>query len=324
MRLHPEMSRSKAALLAFLLLSLAFVPAASAQFTSSSLTLTVYADGSARVTQVLSANSSAVLISVQLLSPVLSDAVAVDQGGSPLSFQISGSNITIYTLGSTRVTLQYDTDALTSKQGTVWTLSFDSSYSATAVLPVGSMVTLVSGAPTSVSQENGSPVVTVPAGTWQISYGVPISIGTTSSTRSSTSGSATSSGSSASSGSGASTRTTASSTSSKTSGTGLTYQDLAAVLLVAAAIVAAALLLRRQRTRSDVSGLRPDDVNVLNYIAGKGGKVFEPDLRTGLALPKTTAWRQVKRLERLGYVRITMVGSQNQIELLKNREKPSA
>jgi len=38
-------------------------------------------------------------------------------------------------------------------------------------------------------------------------------------------------------------------------------------------------------------------------------------------LPKTTAWRQIKRLERLGYVTVTKIGSQNQIEIVKNRPK---
>ena len=65
--------------------------------------------------------------------------------------------------------------------------------------------------------------------------------------------------------------------------------------------------------------LRPDDVQVLNFIQEKGGKVLEPEIRMRFALPKTSAWRQIKRLERLGYVKVTKIGSQNQIEILKER-----
>jgi uncharacterized membrane protein len=61
----------------------------------------------------------------------------------------------------------------------------------------------------------------------------------------------------------------------------------------------------------------------LNFIQEKGGKVLEPEIRTKFALPKTSAWRQIKRLERFGYVKVTKIGSQNQIELVKER-KPEA
>lgn len=311
------MSGARLAPLLVLVFLVALVPsAASAQFTSTSLAVNVYADGSAHVTQVLAANSSDVSISVQLLSPILTDAVAVDQSGSPLSFQISGSNITIYTLGSTGVTLQYDTEALTDKQGTVWTLNFTSPYNVTAVLPEQAMVTSVSPTPESFSEADGSPVVTVGPGEWLISYGVPIAL-------------ASSSGSTSSSASSVSTSTVQSSTTTQTSGSqGQTqsqevfYGSIAA--LVAAALVVGLFLFRRSRRSLDLGGtnLRPDDVQVLNFIAEKGGKVFEPEIRTRFVLPKTSAWRQIKRLERLGYVRISKVGSQNQIELLKSREKP--
>ena len=79
------------------------------------------------------------------------------------------------------------------------------------------------------------------------------------------------------------------------------------------------LYLRRRRAPLEPQGveLRPDDVKVIEFISEKGGKVLEPEIRMRFALPKTSAWRQIKRLERLGYVRVTKIGSQNQIELLK-------
>ena len=91
---------------------------------------------------------------------------------------------------------------------------------------------------------------------------------------------------------------------------------------VAVAFVAAAALLylrsrRNARRDSQNPELRPDDVKVIEFISEKGGKVLEPEIRMRFALPKTSAWRQIKRLERLGYVKVTKIGSQNQIELLK-------
>lgn len=96
-------------------------------------------------------------------------------------------------------------------------------------------------------------------------------------------------------------------------------------LLVAAIVVAAGgfLFVRRSRgaaTGPETSELRPDDVKVIEFISEKGGKVLEPEIRMRFALPKTSAWRQIKRLERLGYVKVTKIGSQNQVELVKGRQ----
>jgi uncharacterized membrane protein len=101
----------------------------------------------------------------------------------------------------------------------------------------------------------------------------------------------------------------------------------AAIVLVVAAAIATPLYLRRARGRKgpptpQTPDLRPDDVRVIAFISEKGGKVLEPEVRMRFALPKTSAWRQIKRLERLGYVKVTRIGSQNQVEL--SGKKPGA
>jgi len=39
-------------------------------------------------------------------------------------------------------------------------------------------------------------------------------------------------------------------------------------------------------------------------------------LRDLLGIPKTSAWRRVKKLERLGLLRTRKIGSQNEVELV--------
>ncbi len=321
------MRHSVAAVLIMILLGIS-VPRAVANTTSTSLTLNVSADGTSAITQTLAVNPNDTSITVTLLSAVLSDVVVLDQNGAPLEFQISGSNITIYTIGATAVTLGYDTQSLTGKQGTVWTLSFTTLYNATVVLPQGSTLTSVSSSPQSIATQNGSPVVSVPPGTWELSYGVPIQQVTTSSGSSSTASVSSSTSGSGTTSVASSVSTTSVGSSSSTSvagstGTPQTAYEVAVVSAVILAAVAVFLLARRRRRfgATDVAGLRPDDVQVLDFIAEKGGRVLEPEIRTRFALPKTTAWRQIKRLERLGYVKVTKIGSQNQIELIKNRER---
>jgi uncharacterized membrane protein len=61
--------------------------------------------------------------------------------------------------------------------------------------------------------------------------------------------------------------------------------------------------------------LRPEDQEVLRFLAEKEGAAFESEIRTKFQLPKTTIWRLVKRLEREELVEIRKAGGQNLIKL---------
>ena len=337
------------AILAVLLLLLG-VSFSSAQTVTNSFNMQVYADGSAAIVQSITVSASDVSITMPLLSAIITDVVATDQNGSPLSFQILGGNITVYTIGATHVTIQYDTDSLTSKQGSVWTISFTTSHNLTVTLPDQSSLSSVSGTPISLSEQNGSPVVVVSPGEWSISYGVPIEAGETSTNSTGTTtvttthtivttqtGTSVSASKSSTSSNSAFTSTTQDSTtnsvfdsttnslstsSNKNSSSQLLELVTSAVVIVAAGLGGLSLMRRRSNSIREAQNteLRPDDIQVLNYITEKGGKVFEQEIRLRFTLPKTSAWRQIKRLERLGYVKVYKVGSQNQIELLRKIE----
>lgn len=59
--------------------------------------------------------------------------------------------------------------------------------------------------------------------------------------------------------------------------------------------------------------LRADDRQVLHYVADRGGEALLADIRNDFGLPKSTAWRMVKRLEREELVEIVKFGNQNLI-----------
>jgi uncharacterized membrane protein len=61
--------------------------------------------------------------------------------------------------------------------------------------------------------------------------------------------------------------------------------------------------------------LRPEDQEVLKFLAEKEGAVFESEIRSKFQIPKTTIWRLVKRLEREELVEIRKAGGQNLIKL---------
>ena len=269
---------------------------ASLAATGPSLTLRVYSNGYAFVTQVVPVSGGSTSVQVPLLSGVVSNLVATDQNGSPLSYSFNSgeTNVTVYTLGASSVTLRYDTDSLTRYNGTVWTLAYAAGYNASVILPQLSTLIYVSGTPYSVGEAGTSPEVALAPGSWRVVYGVSL-------------GNATS-------------VTTGTQVGSSQGPQSLPWLAIAALVLAATAVGALSVWWWRRRGAGAPGGaLRPDDVQVLNYLREKGGRALEFEIRTKFALPKTSAWRQIKRLERLGYVKVTKMGAQNQIEIVKER-----
>jgi len=89
-------------------------------------------------------------------------------------------------------------------------------------------------------------------------------------------------------------------------------------VLIAVGLLGGALYVRRRGRTTSVDPLRPEDVEMLRFIRDKGGKATEAELRERFSLPRTSQWRQVRRLEQLKYVKVTKSGQQNVVELLKD------
>lgn len=267
------------------------VGSANGQFAAESTTLTVFRDGLVRVTQVLVVNQSVPAIKLSLLSPSVGNVLVLDQANLPLSYEISRGNITIFTVGASQVTLEYDTTDLTRKEGGVWTLILNTSYDTTVVLPRDSIVTYVSELPAATSSRDRQPTLVLTPGIWEISYAVPIQVPAT----------------------------TATTIPPSPLATTPLLVGIGSAVVIAAAV--GLILLRRRRTAtlepSENVEPRPDDKQVLQFLSERGGRAMETEIRSKFLLPKTTAWRQIKRLERMGFVRIRRVGSQNEIELIK-------
>ncbi len=68
--------------------------------------------------------------------------------------------------------------------------------------------------------------------------------------------------------------------------------------------------------------LREDDRLVLKYILEKGGEVLLAEIRNQFNLPKSTAWRLMRRLEREELVEITKFGNQNMVRYKLKTEVP--
>lgn len=76
------------------------------------------------------------------------------------------------------------------------------------------------------------------------------------------------------------------------------------LLIIVAIIVVAILLVYFYKTRKQSEiFLTEEDKMIIEYIKRMNGRVYLKELRQALELPSTTAWRRVKRLEKMGIVK---------------------
>lgn len=274
------MARALAPVAVMLAVLLALTPSAAA-YEIREARLTVYRDGVVHVRVVVAADETEPDVAVPLLSSSVANVLAVDERGEALDYDIVGSNITIYSLGATRVTLEYDTDALTRKEGGLWTISFVAPFSLDLVLPEGAVVIYLNSAPEYIRTTDGRLTLTLSRGSWEVSYEVPIAAPPPTPPP-----------------------------APPVISTPAPIPGLLAVSIAAAA-VATAVALRR---RAAVAGGRGEEV--LSFLRRRGGRALEAEIREAFPhIPKTTMWRLLRRLEKEGKVRIRKVGLQNLVEL---------
>jgi uncharacterized membrane protein len=64
--------------------------------------------------------------------------------------------------------------------------------------------------------------------------------------------------------------------------------------------------------------LKPEEKQAIQYLAENNGEAFEADLYEYVKLPRTTTWRLVRRLDRMGIITRTKFRRQNLIRI-KNK-----
>lgn len=63
--------------------------------------------------------------------------------------------------------------------------------------------------------------------------------------------------------------------------------------------------------------LRQDDKEVLSFLFESGGEAFASEIRERFNIPRTSAWRMIRRLQREGLVEVKEIGGQNLIRIRK-------
>ena len=128
-------------LLVTLLIATLVLPAAYAQETTpTSLAITVYSDGTAKIVYNLEADPTEVRVSVELFGPPYSNLVIHDEDGNPLGYTVDGGNVTIDSIGALELDIQYITSSLTAKYGSLWELNVSAPAETRIILPSGASI----------------------------------------------------------------------------------------------------------------------------------------------------------------------------------------
>lgn len=81
--------------------------------------------------------------------------------------------------------------------------------------------------------------------------------------------------------------------------------------------IIAAMIVRSSSNRSSLEELDAIDKKVLRIVRNLGGETIMSMIMDRAGIPRTTLWRRVKKLSKLGYVEIKKIGRSSVIRLRK-------
>ena len=134
------------------------------------LSLTVYFDGYVLVEYDLEVDPTSPAVNVTLFGQVLEDVTVEDQEGLPLDHSFTDGEITVYSLGAEKLTITYNTQDLTKKEGRYWTLETNVTTNATMVLPSGASILSLNRVPQMIESSDGQVLLVMPKGPVQVTY----------------------------------------------------------------------------------------------------------------------------------------------------------
>jgi len=266
-----------------------FLPTVSAQFSVSSVDLTIYTDGYIKVHYQIIPDEYVSQITLPFLGENYEGISVIDENGNPLNFEVYKDSLIIYVGEAQIVDVSYYTPNLTYKEGLVWTLNISMDSPFNVILPENAVIVDLSEVPLKIA----SNVITMPPGNQSISYTLEfIEV-------------------------------------EGENGRNPIYYTLPLFILVIIILVTIIFSKKKKKeptrefhiNREDFIkklesfNLNEDERRALLYILEKGGRASQAEVRTALEIPKTTAWRMFKRLEKQGLVKIIKGRKENWVEL---------
>jgi uncharacterized membrane protein len=138
--------------------------------TMEELVFTVYPDGFTAVDHFTEVDPTLVRVNITLFGSLFQDILVEDQDGLPLDFSLKNHEMTIDVLGSYSVSIYYVTPDLTDKSGQLWFFKVSTPVLSSVLFPEDTTVVGFNVNPIAVGSLEGSPLLTMPAGDFEISY----------------------------------------------------------------------------------------------------------------------------------------------------------
>ncbi len=306
-------------ILAGLIIVAVVMPLQTSFSSTRTLELVIYSDGSTHVSTQIDVDPLEPDFELELFGKSIDNFVAVGDTGFLLSEEIVEDKALIDTFGSSSIIIDYDIHDLISKEGRVWTFSFDSPSDYTLLMPKNSVIVGISGLPNNMEIVDEQTKLDLTTGLSEINYifGAPINPITPKPTILDESL--------------------------------FNYVNVAVIVgPIIAAVIGGVLMLKRKQQKSLPSiiqtesisekqietksidtetifnfrpEMREDDKEIVKFISNNGDQALESELRKKFLQPRTTMWRAVKRLERLGVIEIDKKDLQNLVKLKKDLEE---
>ena len=304
-------------ILAGLIIVTVLIPLQTSFSSTRTLELVIYSDGSTHVSTQIDVDPLEPDFELDLFGKSIDNFVATGDTGFLLSEEIVEDKAIIDIFGSSSIIVDYNIDDLVSKEGRVWTFSFDSPSDYTLLMPKNSVIVGMSGLPNNMELVDEQTKLDLTAGLSEINY-IFTPINPTNH------------------------KPTISNESS------FNYINAAVIGgSIISVVIGIVLMLKRKQSKSLPSiiqtefsekrietksndaetifnfrpEMREDDKEIIKFISDKGGQVLESELRKKFLQPRTTMWRAVKRLERLGVIEIDKKDLQNLVKLKKDLEE---
>ena len=133
----------------FMLLMLP-VKIVNAEYSPTSLTLTVFSDGTTKAEYDVECDPDRLRVDVELFGPPFINLVIYDEEGNPLGSSTEGGNVTVDSIGASELLFTYLTYNLTFCDDVIWSVNVSSPVETTIILPKEAAFFDMSSIPTNI------------------------------------------------------------------------------------------------------------------------------------------------------------------------------
>jgi uncharacterized membrane protein len=267
---------------------------------SETITFFVFFDGYVQVLNIFDINQTYPQVTVDLFTDEPQNLLIVDENDSLLDYSILDTNATVFSLGANQIHVSYFTSDLTFKIGKYWTLSLNSSSKATIVMPLNTSIISLNKVPEQIESLNNQISIEMSSGEIEISY-------------------------------------VAEHIFSEQTSDSWFLLIIIIFSITSISIFGIAIKLSKARKSekpriiekildseklfNQHKHLRPEEIQVINYLRDNNLKAYEAQIYEKLDLPRTTTWRLLRRLQGMEIINIEKSRRQNIITIRRKYQK---